>query len=87
MFPKVIALLISKHFILDDLVFAALEGRWNDIDVHFAISNHLNELSKLLDLPLLFALAFNCLHRRTVIININIIKRIIIFIELYFLVS
>ena len=87
MSPKVIALLIPEHFILDDLVLTALEGRWDDINVDFSISNHLNELPKLLNLFLLFTLTLNCLHRRTVIININIINLIIILIELYLLVS
>ena len=87
MFPEVVVLFISEHFILDDLIFAALKGRWYDIDVYFSISNNLYELTKLLYLLLLFALTFDRLHGCSMIVNVNIINLVIIFIKLDVVIS
>jgi hypothetical protein len=78
MSPKVIVLLVSKHLVLNDLVFAALKGKRDDVDVHFAISDDLDQLAELLYLFPFFALAFDRLHGCAVKINVNIIDLVVV---------
>ena len=78
MFPKVIALLVSKHLVLNDLVFAPLKGRRDDVDVYFAISDDLDQLAELLYLSPFFALALDRLHGCAVKINVHIIDLVVV---------
>jgi len=87
MLPKVVVLLVAKHFVLNDLVFAALKSRRDNVDVDFTISDNLDQLAKLLDFFLFNALAFDRLHGCAVIINVNVIERVVVFVELNVFVS
>ena len=78
MFPKIIALLVSKHLVFNDLVFAALKGRRDDVDVYFAISDDLDQLAELLYLFPFFALALDRLHGCAMKINVHIIDLVVV---------
>ena len=87
MLPKIVVLVVSKHLIFNDLIFAALKGRRYNVDVYFTISDDLDQLSELFDLFLFYALAFDRLHGCAVIINVDVIELVVVFFELNVFVS